>query len=177
MTDFRSLCGLPATEARRLIGERRLSPVDLLEACIAQIEAVNPQINAVVTKSYERARLEANEAERAVSEGRSLGLLHGLPALIKDLNETKDIRTTFASPLYKDHVPTSDDPVVARLRDQGAIIVGKTNTPEFGVGIQHNESRIRCNMQSLPARPNCWRVFWRRRSFAGHKYGSNCERV
>jgi Asp-tRNA(Asn)/Glu-tRNA(Gln) amidotransferase A subunit family amidase len=134
MTELINLCGLPATEARRLIGERKLSPVDLLEACIAQIETVNPRINAVVTKSYERARLEAKEAEQAVAEGRSLGLLHGLPALIKDLNETKDIRTTFASPLYKDNVPTSDDPVVTRLRQQGAIIVGKTNTPEFGVG-------------------------------------------
>lgn len=134
MTELRGLCGLSATEARRLIGERKLSPVDLLEACIAQIETVNPRINAVVTKSYERARLEAQEAERAVAEGRSLGFLHGLPALIKDLNETKDIRTTFASPLYKDNVPTSDDPVVARLREQGAIIAGKTNTPEFGVG-------------------------------------------
>ena len=134
MTELSNLCGLTATEARRLIGDRKLSPVDLLEACIAQIEAVNPRVNAVVTKSYERARLEAKKAEQAVSEGRSLGLLHGLPALIKDLNETKDIRTTYASPLYKDNVPTSDDPVVARLRKQGAIIVGKTNTPEFGVG-------------------------------------------
>ena len=134
MTELGNLCGLTATEARRLIGERKLSPVDLLEACIAQIEAINPQINAVVTKSYERARLEAKEAERAISEGRSLGLLHGLPAVIKDLNETKGIRTTYASPLFKDHVPTSDDPVVARLRQQGAIIVGKTNSPEFGVG-------------------------------------------
>ena len=134
MTDSKSLCDLSAVSARKLISERKLSPVDLVEACITQIEAINPQVNAVVTKSYERARSEAKEAEQAVVESRPLGLLHGLPVVIKDLNETKDIRTTYACPLYKDNVPTADDPVVARLRRQGAIVLGKTNTPEFGAG-------------------------------------------
>jgi amidase len=134
MTESRGLCDLSATSARKLISDRELSPVDLVEACIAQIEALNPKVNAVVTKSYERARSEAKAAERAVLEGRQLGLLHGLPVLIKDLNETKDIRTTYACPIFKDNVPTADDPVVARLRRQGAIVLGKTNTPEFGVG-------------------------------------------
>lgn len=128
-------CDLTAREARRLIGERKLSPVELLESCIERIEAVNPAVNAVVTKAYDSARLEAKAAEAAVRRGESLGLLHGLPVVIKDLNETKGIRTTYGgSPLYKDHVPQSDDPVVARLRRHGAVILGKTNSPEFGTG-------------------------------------------
>lgn len=127
-------CDLTATEARRLIGERKLSPVDLLESCIEQIEAINPAVNAIVTKAYDQAREQAKAAEAAVLRGEPLGLLHGLPAVIKDLNDTKGIRTTYCSPLYKDHVPDSDDPVVARMRRQGAVILGKTNSPEFGVG-------------------------------------------
>lgn len=127
-------CDLTATEARRLIGEGKLSPVELLESCIERIEAVNPAVNAVVTTAYEQARAEAKEAEAAVKRGDPLGLLHGLPAVIKDLNDTKGIRTTYGSPLYQDHVPDRDDPVVARMRRHGAVILGKTNSPEFGVG-------------------------------------------
>lgn len=74
---------MSATEARRLIGERKLSPVDLLESCIDQVERVNPKINAVVTKAYDRARDEAKKAEADVARGEPLGLLHGLPVLIK----------------------------------------------------------------------------------------------
>ncbi|KAK3654682.1 hypothetical protein LTR56_003955 [Elasticomyces elasticus] len=129
-----NLCDLDATEARRLIGERKLSSVDLVEACIARIEAVNPKINAVVTTAYDRARVEAKAADEAIAQGKPLGLLHGMPILVKDLNRTEGIRTTFGSPLFKDNVPTSDDPLVARLRKHGAIILGKTNTPEFGTG-------------------------------------------
>jgi Asp-tRNA(Asn)/Glu-tRNA(Gln) amidotransferase A subunit family amidase len=125
---------LTATEARRLIGERKLSPVELLEACIERTEAVNPAVNAVVTKAYDLARVEAKAAEEACMSGKNLGLLHGLPSLIKDLNDTTGIRTTYGSPLYRNHVPTSDDPIVARMRRQGAVIFGKTNSPEFGVG-------------------------------------------
>ena len=99
------LCDLSATEARRLIGERKLSPVDLLESCIARIEAVNPAINAVVTTAYDRARKEAKAAEGAVARGEPLALLHGLPILVKDLNNTEGIRTTYGSPLYKENVP------------------------------------------------------------------------
>ncbi len=127
-------CDLTATEARRLIGGRRLSPVELLESCIERTEAVNPAVNAIVTKAYDLARAEARAAEAALMRGEPLGLLHGLPAVIKDLNDTKGIRTTYGSPRYRDHVPESDDPVVARMRRHGAVIFGKTNAPEFGVG-------------------------------------------
>ncbi len=127
-------CDLTAAEARRLIGERRLSPVELLDSCIARTEAVNPALNAIVTKAYDRARVEARTAEAAVMSGEMLGVLHGLPAVIKDLNDTAGIRTTYGSPAYEHHVPTSDDPIVARMRRQGAVVFGKTNSPEFGVG-------------------------------------------
>lgn len=127
-------CDLLAVEARRLIGARKLSPVELLESCIERTESVNPAVNAIVTKSYERARKEAVAAESAVMRGEPLGLLHGLPAVIKDLNETAGIRTTFCSPLFRDHIPTQDEGVVARMRQQGAIVLGKSNSPEFGIG-------------------------------------------
>ncbi|KAF2159312.1 hypothetical protein M409DRAFT_60898 [Zasmidium cellare ATCC 36951] len=128
------LCDLTASQARLLIGQGVISPVEILESCIARVEASNPSINAVVTKAYERARLEAVRAAQDVADGRPLGILHGLPILIKDLNETENIRTTYCSPLYEDHIPNADDTVVARLRQHGAIVFGKTNSPEFGIG-------------------------------------------
>ncbi|KAK3679541.1 hypothetical protein LTR78_001102 [Recurvomyces mirabilis] len=129
-----NLYDLDATEARRLIGERKISSLSLVEACIARIEAVNPKINAVVTKAYERARAEAKAADEAVLNGQPLGILHGLPIVIKDLNKTEGIRTTYCSPLFENYVPDQDDTVIARLRRNGAIILGKTNAPEFACG-------------------------------------------
>ncbi|ETN36853.1 uncharacterized protein HMPREF1541_07840 [Cyphellophora europaea CBS 101466] len=127
-------CDLSATEARRLIGLKKLSPTDLLESCIERIEATNPAVNAIVTTVYDSARTDAKAAHDAVQAGQPLGLLHGLPVVIKDLNATKGIRTTLGSPLFKDNVPEHDDSVVSRLRSHGAIILGKTNTPDFGCG-------------------------------------------
>ncbi|SHI91376.1 Asp-tRNAAsn/Glu-tRNAGln amidotransferase A subunit [Roseomonas rosea] len=126
-------CDLPALEARRLIGAKKLSPVELLDSCLARIEAVNPAINAVVAID-ERARDAARRAEDAVMRGEKLGLLHGLPIGIKDLEETEGLVTTFGSPLFKDNVPKADLSSVARIRAAGAIIAAKTNTPEFGAG-------------------------------------------
>jgi len=111
-----------------------ISPVELLESCIARIDAVNPTVNAIVANDYERARREAAAAEKAVREGADLPPLHGLPVGIKDLNATEGLRTTWGSLLHADHVPDADEALVARLRRAGAIIVGKTNTPEFGAG-------------------------------------------
>jgi Asp-tRNA(Asn)/Glu-tRNA(Gln) amidotransferase A subunit family amidase len=127
-------CDLSAVEARRLIGTRRLSPVELLESCLARIEAVNPAVNAVVALDTERARETAKAAEAAVMAGARLGPLHGLPVGIKDLEETEGLRTTWGSPLFADHIPTRDEAMVANLRAAGAIVTGKTNTPEFGAG-------------------------------------------
>ncbi|MBT5111345.1 MAG: amidase, partial [Rhodospirillaceae bacterium] len=125
-------CDLNAVDARRLIGRKRLSPVELLESCIARIEMVNPTINAVVATCYERAREEARAATDALLRGDDLPPLHGLPIGVKDLNNTAGLRTTYGSPLYADFVPDKDERMVAALRKAGAIVLGKTNTPEFG---------------------------------------------
>lgn len=127
-------CDLSAVAARRLIGAKRLSPVELLESCIARIEAVDDAVNAMVARDVDRARAAARAAEQAVMRGDALGLLHGLPVAIKDLEETAGLRTTFGSPLFRDNVPAADERSVASLRAAGAIVLGKTNTPEFGAG-------------------------------------------
>ncbi|KOQ21853.1 amidase, partial [Achromobacter xylosoxidans] len=129
-----SLVSLSAVELRRLIGARQLSPVELLEACIARIEAVNPYINAVTATAFDRARIEARAAEQAVMAGDTLGLLHGLPLGVKDLEPTAGLLTTYGSPIYRDHVPAEDVTLVARLRRAGAIVAAKTNVPEMGAG-------------------------------------------
>jgi len=127
-------CDLTAVEARRLIGSRLLSPEELLESCIARIEQVNPSVNAVVATCYERAREEAREQTERLMNGQELSPLFGLPVGVKDLEDTAGLVTTYGSPLYRDHVPDQDELLVARLRQAGAIVVGKTATPEFGAG-------------------------------------------
>ena len=106
----------------------------LIEASITRIQALNPVLNAVVTDNFEAARNEAKAAEKAVLEGQELGLLHGLPVGVKDLEITKGLRTSFGSKLFADNIPAHDQSSVAALRREGAIIIGKTNTPEFGAG-------------------------------------------
>jgi len=127
-------CDLTAVEARRLIGTRRLSPVDLVESCIARIEAVDHAVNAMVARDFDRARAAAKQAEAMVTSGADLPSLHGLPVGIKDLEETAGLRTTFGSPIYRDYVPAQDQRMVAAIRAAGGIVLGKTNTPEFGAG-------------------------------------------
>ncbi|MBL8838620.1 MAG: amidase, partial [Alphaproteobacteria bacterium] len=132
------LCDLTAVELRRMIGAKTISPVELLESCLRRIDAVNPVLNAVTATCIDRARDEARAAEQAVLRGGRLGALHGLPVGIKDLNETGGLRTTFGSTLYADYVPAKDERMVAAVRAAGAIVVGKTNVPEFGAGANTN---------------------------------------
>ncbi|MED6309861.1 MAG: amidase family protein [Pseudomonadota bacterium] len=127
-------CDLSAVEARRLIGRKALSPVELTDSCIARIEAVDGAVNAMVTRCFERAREEAKTAEEAVSRGDELGVLHGLPMGVKDLNVTEGVLTTYGSPIHAENVPAEDERIIAALRRAGAIVIGKTNTPEFGAG-------------------------------------------
>src|SRR5215210_869663 len=134
MSTNEELLALSAVELRRRIGSKEVSPVELLDACIARIERINPAVNAVTAVCYDRARSEAKAAERAVTKGEPLGLLHGLPTGIKDLDETRGLLTTYGSPLYREFVPEKDNAMVARVRAAGAIVVGKTNVPEFGAG-------------------------------------------
>ena len=128
-------CDLDATEMRRLIGQRKLSPSELLDSCLARIAKTNPTLNAIVAMDEPSARAAAKSAEAAMYRSPSkLAPLHGLPIGIKDLNETAGLRTTFGSPLYQDHIPDRDESLVRRLRNDGAIVLAKTNTPEFGAG-------------------------------------------
>ncbi|MBT3910787.1 MAG: hypothetical protein HOA30_00955 [Rhodospirillaceae bacterium] len=128
------LCDLTAREARRRIGTKEISPVELLESCIARTEAVNPALNTLVTPCFERAREEAKDAERDVMDGEPLALLHGLPFGVKDLEATEGVRTTYGSLIYEDNVPDEDQNSVAQIRANGGVMMGKTNTPEFGAG-------------------------------------------
>ena len=120
----------------RLIRARKLSAREALAAHLQQIERLNPKVNAIVTLVPEMAADAAAKADEMQAHEETLGPLHGLPVAHKDLLETKGIRTTFGSPLYKDYIPTEDDIVVERMRRAGAIAIGKTNTPEFGAGSQ-----------------------------------------
>ena len=129
-----------ARELARLIRTRAVSPLDVLDAHLAAIKALNPKLNAVVTLAEEQARDNAQRAEQAVMTGEPLGALHGLPVGIKDITQTAGIRTTFASPLLKDNVPSEDEEVVRRLKAAGAIVLAKTNTPEFACGANTNNA-------------------------------------
>ena len=128
------LCDMTAKKLRLMIGKKEISPVELLDSCIERIETIDSNLNAIVTKSYERARIEALKAEKAVRDGDELGLIHGLPIGIKDLESTAEIRTTLGSKLYENNIPKTDQGVIANIRTEGGVIVGKTNTPEFGAG-------------------------------------------
>ena len=128
------ICYLTATEIRDKIRNRDLSAVEVMEAHLTQIEKVNPTVNAIVTLHPDQALDGAKAADAAISNGEFLRPLHGLPTAVKDLTLTKGMRTTFGSPIYKDNVPDRDAIIVERIKKAGAIIIGKTNTPEFGAG-------------------------------------------
>jgi len=123
-----------AVELRRLIGAKQLSPVELMDACIARIEALNPAVNAIAATDFERARESARAAETDVMRGAPLGPLHGLPLGIKDLQDTAGLLTTFGNVGLRGNVPARDNGLVARLRAAGAIVTAKTNVPDMGAG-------------------------------------------
>ena len=134
------ICFLPATELARRIRKKDLSVRDVMAAHLAQIERLNPKLNALVTLVPEQAMKQAKKADEALAKNKEVGPLHGLPVGHKDLFPTQGIRTTFGSPVFKDFVPDHDALIVERLKKAGAITVGKTNTPEFGAGSQtYNE--------------------------------------
>jgi amidase len=129
------ICFVPATKLVRLYRMRKVSPLEVMQAVLARIDAVNPTVNAYVTVARESALAEARRATRLLSRrSATLPPLHGVPVSIKDLFATKGIRTTWGSLIYKNYIPDADDLAVQRLKAAGAIVVGKTNTPEFGAG-------------------------------------------
>jgi amidase len=123
-----------ARDLAAAIRRRELSAREVVSWHLERIAEVNPRINAIVSLRPEAALDEAEAADRRAEAGEPLGPLHGLPIAIKDLEDTAGIRTTYGSVAFAEHVPTADSLLVARLRAAGAIVVGKTNTPEFGVG-------------------------------------------
>ncbi|HYZ34578.1 MAG TPA: amidase [Crenalkalicoccus sp.] len=126
------LAWLPAAELVALIRARRLSPVELMRATLDRAEHAQARLNPFITLCPDRALAEASAAEAAVMRGDTLGPLHGVPLSVKDLVPTAGLRTTYGSVIFKDHVPEQDAAAVARLRAAGAILFGKTTTPEFG---------------------------------------------
>jgi amidase len=128
-----SLIDRSAAEIRDLVASRRASAREILAATLARIAAVNPTLNAVVTLNP-RAEDEARAVDEAIARGEAPGVLSGVPIGIKDVTPVAGLRTTYGSPIYADHVPAEDASVVARLKRAGAVIVGKTNCPEFAAG-------------------------------------------
>ena len=114
------------------IRARQISPVEAVENCISRIGRAQPLVNAFITVCAETALADAREAERAVMRGDLLGPLHGVPFSVKDLVATRGVRTTYGSLIFEDHVPRHDAVAVERLKAAGAILIGKTTTPEFG---------------------------------------------
>ena len=171
------LCFLSAIEMAGLIRTKKLSAREALAAHLKQIELVNPKVNAMVTLVPEMAAEAAAKADEMQARGEKLGRLHGLPVAHKDLMDTRGIRTTYGSLLYKDHVPTEDDLVVERMRRAGAIIIGKTNTPEFGAGSQNVQQSLWSDAQSLRFNQDMRRIFWRRCCRAGMRIRARCQRI
>jgi len=130
-----------ARDLRELMVTKQVSAREVLQAHLDRIDAVNPIVNAIVTRSDEIARRAADRADAAVLRGENLGPLHGLPMAHKDLADTAGIRTTYGSTLYAEHVPTVDALIVQRMKAAGAVTVGKTNVPEFGAGI-HSTNEV-----------------------------------
>jgi aspartyl-tRNA(Asn)/glutamyl-tRNA(Gln) amidotransferase subunit A len=121
-------------EIGQLLRRRQLSPVELTKDCLAQIEKLNPTLNAFITVTAELALEQARDAEVEIQRGNWRGPLHGIPLALKDLIDTAGIRTTAASALFKDRVPTEDAEVVRRLKDSEAVLLGKQNLHEFAYG-------------------------------------------
>ena len=131
------ICFMRAVDILEAVRKKKLSAREVMQAHLKQIKRVDPRVNAIVTLVPEDELMaQAAAADEALAKGTWLGPLHGLPVGVKDLNETKGIRTTFGSPLHKDYIPDFDCRVVQREKEAGAIVIGKTNVPEFGLGSQ-----------------------------------------
>jgi amidase len=130
------LCRMTAVELASRLRSKEVSAREVMTAHLAQIERVNPRVNAIVTLVADRAMADAAKADEAIARGGPIAPLHGLPVAHKDLVDTAGIRTTRGSRFYRDNVPTRDALIVTRIRSAGAITLGKTNTPEFGAGSQ-----------------------------------------
>jgi amidase len=139
--DRLGLAALGAVELASMLAAKQVSAVEVLTDHLRVLEEANPRVNAVCTVSAERAVAAAEDADAAIAAGRVLGPLHGLPVVHKDVFETAGVRTTYGSLTHRDHVPTVDATVVERCREAGAVMIGKTNTPQFATG-GHTSNRV-----------------------------------
>ncbi|MBL0901324.1 MAG: amidase, partial [Reyranella sp.] len=150
---------MPAVKAAALIRARKLSPVEYVDAVLKAIERANPRLNCFREVTADAARRDARKAEEAVSRGDRLGPLHGVPVSIKDLLDVEGVPTRHGSAIFADNPPAaSDDITVARLRAAGAIVVGKAQSPEFGVkgltdGPSFGITRNPWNLERTPGGP------------------------
>lgn len=136
-TVFASIVDMPGWELSKQIHAGKISCVEVMKAYLEQIEKVNPKVNAIVAlQDREKLLGQAKEKDASLASGKSDGWMHGFPQAVKDLEETKGIPTTYGSPIFKNNVPPDDNLTVRRLKQAGSIIIGKTNTPEFGFGSQ-----------------------------------------
>ena len=129
------LAFVPATVLGDRLRRREIAAVEVLDACADRYERINPAVNAIVTPLFEAARAQAHDADQRLLSGQHVGPLHGVPVALKDMTETAGVRTTYGSRLFEHAVPTTDAILAQRLKAAGAILVGKTNTPEFAVGM------------------------------------------
>jgi len=123
---------MSASTMRTLIAQRTLSPVEVVEEVLRRADALQPHLNCFITLCHEEAIAQARKAEQALMKGETLGALHGVPFTVKDIVDTANVRTTYGSLLHREHVPAHDAVAVARLRQAGAILIGKTTSSEFG---------------------------------------------
>lgn len=149
--DATELCFTPATELARAIRTRKLSPVEIIDAVLARMDTLNPRLNAFITIDAEGARAAARQAEAAVMRGDKLPPLHGLPVSIKDIEPTAGLRCTYGCKFYENNIASFDGIVSERVRAAGGIIIGKTNTPNFG----HKDM---CDNLVAPACRNPWKL-------------------
>ena len=126
------ICFMPAYEMAEKIRSQEITSLEITETIIERIERINPILNAYCTTTFDLARVMAKKADESVKKGETLGLLNGIPISIKDLMDTKGILTTHGSKLHEDFIPEQNDIAVQRLLDAGGVMLGKTNTPEFG---------------------------------------------
>nr|WP_218152733.1 MULTISPECIES: amidase [unclassified Variovorax] len=123
---------MTAAMMRTLVAQRELSPVEIVEEVLRRADALQPHLNCFITLCHEQAMEQARQAEQALMRGEAVGMLHGLPFTVKDIVDTANVRTTYGSLLHRDHVPAHDALAVARVRQAGGILIGKTTSSEFG---------------------------------------------
>ena len=131
------ICFTNAVDLAALLRKKKISAREVMQAHLKQIKKINAKVNAIVTLVPEdQLMAQALAADESLAKGNLIGPLHGLPIAVKDLTETKGIRTTYGSPLWKDFIPSQDALIVEREKKAGAIVIGKTNVPELGLGSQ-----------------------------------------